>query len=125
MDILHLLPEPQLAFFPLFLAGAALLGTAVSAGTSVYGMIKSENESANQRTKQKEQEEKQKYDPNKGVSSGISLSGSSGGGSPGAYGSDQPHLNAEPPVGSLGRPMAIEQEPSLQKQTTDLNNFSF
>ncbi len=51
--------------------------------------------------------------------------GSAGEAEDGAYGGQMTHLGAEPSQGSLGRPIALEDDPVLNQPVDNYNNFIF
>lgn len=94
--------------------GALMAGVGLATqGVAMYQMI-------NDMTKSNDEEEKSST-----VASKSGGNGSAGEVDEGAFGGQMSHLGAEPSEGSLGRPIALEQDPVLEQPVDNSNNFIF
>lgn len=105
-----------MSFLTALTTGLNIGASALGIGMGVKGLIDS--------SKSPEKEKETPYDPNLGTLKGKT-SGSAGEVEDGAYGGQMTHLGAEPSQGSLGRPVALEDDPVLNQPVDNYNNFIF
>ena len=104
-----------MAFLVPLAAGLSIAASGLGIGLGVKSMIDS--------SKGSKEEEEEPYDPKGGFLKGYNTGGSTDLQEPESH--EMPHLGATPSIGSMGRPLALEDDPVLNQPSTNSDNFIF